>query len=169
MIFAVVIMIVSLFLDGIFSNFLPYLVGDLSLFTPLLSVVSIFIVYPYFYKDSKRYFILAFIFGFIYDLFYTNLLFFNGFLFLFIAFITTVMTKNMQVNMLNILYEVIIGIVVYELISAILFVMFNLVPISFSLVFYKIGHSLLLNIIYVEIIYLIMKKFNNKIFKRYLN
>ena len=79
------------------------------------------------------------------------------------------MTKNMQVNMLNILYEVIIVIVVYELISAILFVMFNLVPISFSLVFYKIGHSLLLNIIYVEIIYLIMKKFNNKIFKRYLN
>lgn len=169
MIPAIVILVISLFLDGFLSNYLPYLVGDLSLFTPLLTVVSVFIIYPLFYKDNKRYFILAFVVGMIYDLFYTNLLFFNGFLFLLISFITTKVTKNIQVNFFSVLYEVILIIVVYEVVYAILLVIFNLVPVTLYLVLYKIGHSILLNVIYVEVIYLIMKKFNAKFFKRHLN
>ena len=79
---SIIIIIISLLLDGILSNYLPYLVNDLSLFTSLFTLVSIFIIYPFFKKKEKKYLITIFIIGIIYDLFYTNLLFFNGVLFL---------------------------------------------------------------------------------------
>ena len=80
----IIIMIVSFILDGLLTNYLPYLVGDLSWFTPLLTVVSLFMIYPFYRKEEKKYFIIVFILGLLYDLFYTNLLFFNGVLFILI-------------------------------------------------------------------------------------
>ena len=85
---SIIIVIISLFLDGILSNYLPYLVNNLSLFTPLFTLVSIFIIYPFFKKKEKKYLISVFIIGIIYDLFYTNLLFFNAVLFFIIGLIT---------------------------------------------------------------------------------
>ena len=45
----------------------------------------------------------------------------------------------------------------YESISAGILFLFNIVPISFDKLFYKISHSLLLNIIYMETIYIVIK------------
>ena len=39
-----IIIAISIILDGVLSNFLPYTVNALSLFTPMLTVVSIFII-----------------------------------------------------------------------------------------------------------------------------
>ena len=83
-----IIITISFFLDGILSNFLPYMEGDLSFFTPLITLVSIFLVEEFFDHEDKKYYITAFVFGFLYDLFYTDLLFLNGFLFLFIAYVS---------------------------------------------------------------------------------
>ena len=68
-----IILLISIILDGVLTNFLPYLVNDLSIFTPLLTVVSIFILYPLNRKKENKFFILIFIVGIIYDLLYTNL------------------------------------------------------------------------------------------------
>ena len=57
MVVPIIIFIVSFFLDGILSNFLPYMVGDLSLFTPMLTIVSFVVVYPFFIKKTKWYFV----------------------------------------------------------------------------------------------------------------
>ena len=51
-----IVLVLSFFLDGILSNFLPYMVGDLSLFTPMFTVVSLVIVYPFFKKKIKELF-----------------------------------------------------------------------------------------------------------------
>ena len=56
----IIILIISILLDGILTNFLPFLVNDLSIFTPLLTVVSIFIIYPFYRKHEKKYFIILF-------------------------------------------------------------------------------------------------------------
>ena len=55
MVVAIVILVVSFFLDGILSNFLPYMVGDLSLFTPMITIVALVIVYPLFTKNIPSY------------------------------------------------------------------------------------------------------------------
>ena len=85
-----IILLISIILDGILTNYLPYLVNDLSLFTPLLTVVSIFILYALNRKKETKFFILMFIVGIIYDLLYTNLLYLNGLLFVLIAFISKI-------------------------------------------------------------------------------
>lgn len=152
-----IIIIISLILDGVLTNFLPFLVNDLSLFTPLLTLVSIFIIYPFFRKKESRFYLILFIVGIIYDLLYTNLLFFNAILFLVTGLLTKVIYKNFEINFLKIMIYSVILITTYEILTALIILIFNLVPITIPKVIYKISHSVLLNIVYIEILYLIIK------------
>ena len=153
---AYVIMIVSLLLDGLLSNFLPYLVGDLTYFTPLFTLVSIFIIFPFYRKKEKTYLITAFLLGFCYDLFYTNLVFFNAVLFFFIAYLSMRVQKIFPIHFFSIILYTILIVSVYEGISGGILFLYNMVPVTFSKILYKISHSILLNVIYVEVIYFIL-------------
>ncbi len=164
-----IIQILSLLLDGILTNFLPYLQNDLSLFTPLLSVISIFLIYPFFRKEKKKYLINVFIYGMIYDLFYTNLLFWNACIFLVIGLLTIFIYKNYEISLLRIIIPIIVIITSYELINASIIWIFHLVPITLSKVIYKITHTLLLNIIYGVVIYFIISMIPNKYKKISIN
>lgn len=165
----IIIMLLSLILDGLLTNYLPYLVNDLSLFTPLLTVVCIFIIFPFYRKKEKKYFITIFTLGIIYDLLYTNLLFFNAILFLGIAFLSRYIYKNFEVTYIRIIIYTIVIISSYEVLTALIILVFNLVPVTFNRVFYKIIHSLLLNIIYVEIVSLIINLIPKKYKKISIN
>ena len=154
---SIIIVIISLFLDGILSNYLPYLVNNLSLFTPLCTLVAIFIIYPFFKKKEKKYLISVFIIGIIYDLFYTNLLFFNAVLFFIIGLITIYFYKIYEMNFLRLLFYIILVIICYEVLTASILLIFNMVPITFYKIIYKISHSLIINIIYGELLYFIIK------------
>ena len=103
-----IIIAISIILDGVLSNFLPYTVNALSLFTPMLTVVSIFIIYPFYTKKEKYYYLMAIITGIIYDLFYTNMLFYNAVIFLILAIITKYINKNFEVNYLNIIIQILV-------------------------------------------------------------
>ena len=153
----IIIIVISLLFDGLLTNYLPYLVNNLSYFTPLFTVVSIFIIYPFYRKNNKKYFITVFLLGFIYDLFYTNLLFYNAVIFLIIGIISRFINKNFETSFLKLIIYTVIIVVLYESISAGILFVFNIVPISFDKLFYKISHSLLLNIIYMETIYIVIK------------
>ena len=162
MIFQVVIVIISFFLDGILTNFLPYMINDLSLFTPYFTIVSLIIICPFFKKQINKYYILVGIVGFLYDLFYTNLLFANTIFFLLLALIIVYLYKKLESNMLTTLFFIILIIVIYHLIYAISLLVFNVVPININNILYLIGNSLILNIIYGEILYLICKYLPHK-------
>ena len=56
-----IILIISVYLDGLLSLFLPYIPGQLSIFTPMLTIVSLLIIYPLYRKKEKKYFITLFI------------------------------------------------------------------------------------------------------------
>lgn len=152
----IIIIIVSLILDGILSNFLPYLVNNLSLFTPLLTVVSIFLIYPFYRKNLKKYYLISFLTGIIYSLLYTNLLLYDAIIFFLIAYFSKYLYKMLRINYLNIIFQVIILIIVYELLNVLIITIFNLVPMNLYKIIYKISHSLILNIIYSELLLLII-------------
>lgn len=166
---AVVLSIVSLILDGILSNFIPYMKNDLTLFTPMFSVVVLFFLFPFYRKDIKKYYLHVFLFGIVYDLFYTNLLFWNAVLFLLIAWVSKIIQHNFEMKFWKILFQIPFLIFLYESCNGLLIYTFHLVPISFPLLFYKISHSLLLNTIYAEIIYLLLKFLPKKYKKAKLN
>lgn len=154
---SIIILAISLFLDGLLTNYLPYLVNDLSLFTPLLTLISIFIIYPFHRKDERKYLIMLFIVGLLYDSLYTNLLFFNAVLFVGIGVLTKYVYKTFEINSLKILIYIPLIIIVYETSTALILLLFNIVPITFYKLIYKISHSLILNIIYGELLFLIIK------------
>ncbi len=166
---AIIIIGVSFFLDGILSNFLPYLNGDLSYFTPLLTIVSLFLVYPMYSKQKRKYYLTAMITGLIYDLFYTNLLFFNAILFLIMALVIEKIHKNLEITYIKTIVYMIGIITLYEGLTALTIAIGNLVPITLEKVIYKITHSLLLNILYTEIILWIINKLPKKYKKIPLN
>ena len=169
MIISTIILLISIVLDGILSNFLPFLVNGLSLFTPMLTVIAIFMIYPFFRKKEKNYFIKIFIVGMIYDLLYTNLVFFNGVLFLIIGFISLEIYKNFEISYLKLIIYLILIISAYEILTGIILLVFNMVPVTLYKVLYKITHSLILNIVYGELIYLIINLIPKKYRKISIN
>ena len=164
-----IITLISLIVDGVLSNFLPFLEGDLSYFTPLCTIISIFFFYPFFRKEKKRFYISIFLLGIIYDLCFTNLLFWNALLFLVLAVISKYLYKNYGIGPLKILLYTAILVVVYESLNALIIFTFQLVPITFPKLLYKITHSYLLNVIYMEIIYFILKVLPKKYKKISIN
>ena len=165
----IIITIISLLFDGILTNILPYTTNYLSIFTPMFTILIPKIIYPFYLKKEKRYLITLIITGIIYDLFYTNLLFFNSIVLFIFGLITIYLYKNIGYNYIKVLLYTIIFIILYELINSIVIIVFNLVPINISRVLYKITHSLLLNIIYSTILYFIIKKIPKKYKKVSIN
>lgn len=159
---AIIILVISILLDGILTLYLPYLPGNLSLFTPMLTIVSLILIYPFYRKKEKNYFITIFIVGLIYDLLYTNLLFYDAVVFLLLGLIIKKIYKDFDVTNIKISLYIILIIVIYELLFALFIIIFNLVPMTLSRLIYKITHSILLNIIYGETALFIINKVPKK-------
>lgn len=152
----IVIVLISLLLDGFLTNILPYTVENLSLLTPSLTLISLLLIYPFYRKKEMKYTILILITGVIYDLLYTNLLFFNAILFYIVIKVMQYIYKKYEINYFIIIINTIIAITTYELLQVIIISIYNLYPITLYSLIYKIKSSLLLNIIYAELIYFII-------------
>lgn len=158
MIISSIIIIISLILDGLLSNFLPFMVGNLSIFTPLFTVVSIIIIYPFFRKREKnKYLITLAMTGLIYDLLYTNLLFLNMIVFVILGFCTMLSHKYLDTNFIMILIKTIALIILYQALTSFYFWIFQVVPVSWNDFLYLVEHTLLINIIYAELGYILIR------------
>ena len=161
----IIIIIVSMYFDGLLTNILPYIPNDLSLVTPMLTIVSLILIYPFYKKKERKYFITVFIVGMIYDLLYTNLLFFDSLVFLFFGIIIKFIYNNLYVSHIKLSLYIILLIAFYELIMTVFILIFDLVPITPQELLYKITHSLLLKILYGVIVFGIIRLLPEK-FKR---
>ena len=165
----IIISSVSLILDLVLSNFLPFMMNDLSIFTTLFVVISLFFIYPLFTGNNKKYFIYIFIYGIIYDLMFTNLFFYHGFIFLFLGIITFYIYKNLEITFIRNIIYILFLILVYEGLFVIFILIFNLVPITLFKYLYKVSHTIISNVIYGELLYFIQKKLTKTTNKRRIN
>ena len=99
----IIIIIVSLLLDGLLTNILPYTVNNLSIFTPMFTILIPIIIYPFYLKEEKKYLITLIITGIIYDIFYTNLLFYNAIVLFIFGLIIIKLYKNIGYNYIKVL------------------------------------------------------------------
>ena len=65
--------------------------------------------------------------------------------------------------------DILISIIIYECSFALVIVIFNLVPMSIYRLLYKISHSIILNIIYGELLYFIIQLLPKKYKKVRIN
>ena len=166
---AILIIGISLILDGILTNYLPFLPNNLSLFTPLLTITSLVLIYPFYRKQEKNYYITLFITGIIYDLFYTNLLFFHAVIFLILGVIIKWIYKNYEITPIRIIIYISIIIICYEFLEGFILYIFQIVPVSIEKVLYKIKHSLIINLVWGEVIYGILSIYIKKTKKISMN
>ena len=180
----IILVAISIYLDGFLSLYMPYLPGEISLLNPMLTIVSLILIYPLYRKKEKTYFILICIAGIYrmekgakllewvtaedgeknskndlksyYKEMIVNLLF---------GLIIKKIYKELDVRHIKLSLHIILLIVLYELIMALFILIFNLVPITLPKLIYKITHSILLNIIYGEALYELIKRLPYK-FKR---
>ena len=155
------IVIVSFILDNIVSNFLNYN----SIFNPLFTLLSLVLIYPSFNKRSNNYYIYVFILGFIYDVAITNTLFLNAFIFILLAYFIKLIFNKIPYNYLSVLIITLCSIIYYRVITYAILIILNYLDFNLFYLFKSIYTSILLNIIYISILYLIINS-KRLIFKR---
>ena len=159
----------SVFLDGFLTNYLPYLVNYLSWFTPVLTPICLFVVCYFYRKNKKNYFILCLITGVIYDWLYSPFVIFNGVIFVVIGLLSKYIFDTFELSYIKLLFYNILVVVIYETLLFLIIVMFNLVDVNIYDLFYKILHSLILNLIYGQFLYFIIRKTPEKYRKININ
>ena len=154
----IAVIIISFILDSIISNFISLN----SLFMPLFTLMSLIIIYPYFNGNIKRYFITCFVTGLCYDLIYTDTIIIHAVLFLIIGFIIVKLNQFFSNNYLNVMVMAVICIIIYR------FMAYNLLLITANVSFNvlalvkSIYQSLILNLIYIVLLFMITDQISFK-------
>ena len=149
----ILISIISFYLDGMLSLFM----SKDSIFLPLFTILSLIEVYPLL-KNKNKLMMIGIIFGFLYDVVYTQTLFMNTITYFLISLIIIEVFKVLRYNSFNSLMLSITVIVIYRIISyAFFFVLFD-VNLNLRLLFKSIYSSLLLNILYVIVFNIVYYK-----------
>lgn len=154
----VVLSVISFLLDGILLRFL----SPNTIFLPLFTIVSLVIIYPYFNDDNYRYFKYTAILGLLYDIVYFNTIFFNTFIFMFLGFVVIFFSYLLSNNLYVDTLITVICIVLYRIINYIFVVLFRNVDFSFLSLFKSIYSSLIINILYCIVLYLISEFYSRK-------
>lgn len=160
----VAILLISFAIESIVSNLIPLN----SIFIPLFSIVSLVVVYPLFNGDKNKFLIYSFIFGLLYDIVYTNTIFVNTFSFLLTALIIILIYNYITINKINFSLVNILVILFYQSITYLLLCLVNYTKFNETTFFKGLYSSLILNIIYGLILYIITLFIAKKYKIRYL-
>lgn len=148
----IAVVLISFFLDSIVSMFVPI---DTNFFVPLFSIVSLIIIYPYFNHREGDYMKMACVLGLCYDFIYTDTLFLHCMLFFVLAQVIRLLNVWFSNNVISVSFMSIIIIVVYRMLEYGILCLIGFLPFDMEFFLKGIYASLLLNVIYCVIVYLI--------------
>lgn len=143
--------VISLILEMMISTIIP----NTGLFHPIFLLLTLIIIYPYFYHDLSGYLKCSAVCGLIYDVVCTNTLFLNAFLFFIIAYIIYKVNVYFSSSYINNLLITLLIIVLYRTLSYLILVVLGYKVFIVDNLLNSISSSIILNLIYVSILYLI--------------
>ena len=154
----ILVLLVSFVLEGILSIIIP----TNSLFIPIFSIIALATVYPLFKDNRIKYLIYASSLGLLYDIVYTNTPFTNTLSFLVTAYIISLIYEYIKVSKFNILLIDIIVILFYQTFSYMFLCILSYTKFNETTFIEKLYSSIILNIIYGLILYIILEIFRKK-------
>ena len=154
------IIIISFILENIVSNIIPV---NTTLFNVCFVPISLIIIYPYFNKFNNKYLVTCFITGLCYDLIFTSTLFFYAIIFLVIGVVIKYICNRLSINTISISILSIIVILLYIVFVYFVLVVINYFKYDFNYLLKSIYSSIILNVIYAIIIYLITDYISKKL------
>lgn len=144
--------ILSFFLESIISNFIPL---DSHFFVPLLSLMSLILIYPYFNGEKEDYIKVSALMGFLYDVVFTDTLLLNLVLFILIGLFICFLNRLFSTNFFSIVLVSVLVIIAYRFMNYGILCLSGLFEFQMIRFIDSILCSLLLNVIYVILLYFI--------------
>lgn len=153
-----------LVISFLFDNLISFFLNINLLFNPLLSLVSLIIIFRYYHrKDENKYLITSFVLGLVYDIVCTDTVFLNAGIYLLLSLFIIKFYKIFSYNLLNSAILLIIVIIIYRSITFLVLSNFNFISFNLYHLLQSIYSSLILNLLYLSFFFLKKKKY-----KRYL-
>ena len=151
----ILIIIFSLFLDFLLSNINYSL---LSYFYPMLTItIIVYLSNLYTNPNRSNYYLLVFLTSIIYDSIFVGNLLITVSSFMIVAILNMFLKRHLRSNLFNNILMLILSIILYEVFILLLLFVVGYKSLEFSMLLYKITHSLLLNTIYIVIMFLVLK------------
>ena len=149
-----IILFISFYLEAITTNFINI---NTHFFNPLFSFITIIFIYPLF-NNNYKYYKTCFIYGFIYDLVYTDTIFMHAIIFLLIGILISKSLNYFSNNIINLVLITLISLIIYRLVNYILICIVSEYTFKIRELLNSITSSILINSIYSVILYLVLKK-----------
>lgn len=154
-----IVVIISFLLD----SFVSLLINSNSLLMPVFSLLSLVIIYPYIKKeDYLKYFITCAVTGILYDIIYTNTLFLNLGLFILLGLCVKLIFNIFSNNLLSNALTSIVIIILYRMSTYFILIIGGYLDYSFLKLLESIYSSIIVNLIYIIIFYLVINFISNK-------
>ena len=151
----ILIIIFSLFLDFLLSNINYSL---LSYFYPMITITTIvYLSNLYTNPNRSNYYLLVFLTSIIYDSIFVGNLLITVSSFMIVAILNMFLKRHLRSNLFNNILMLILSIILYEVFILLLLFVVGYKSFVFGMLLYKITHSLLLNTIYIVIMFLVLK------------
>lgn len=153
-----IIVFISILFDLLLLNIFKFTSFSISLFYPMFTITSlVYICNFYKHANRKNYYYFVLIVSIIYDCFFVGNLLISISLFLIIAFINIKIKNNFPNNLIFNIIRVIISIFTYDFLFHILLVIIKYQNFNFNRVIYKTTHSIFINLIYIIVMFLVLK------------
>ena len=156
------VLIISFLLEAVFTN----LVNNNSLLIPLFTLTTLVMIYPYFNKKNINYILVCLIVGLFYDIVFADSIFVNTVSFGIVGALTMLCYNYVKYNIYSSSIVNIIMLITYRIISYVILLSINYITFNNKVFFRGVYKSLIANIIYGILLYLIIeiiaKKFNKK-------
>jgi len=155
----IIILICSFLLDGLFTLVIPIFSSHV---LPLFVVVSLTLIYPYLRKRDFLFEKYAIVVGLSYDLIYTNTICMYAIIFYLLSYVLAVCYRYSNINFFSQLLIVGLIIIIYRISIFLLLVLINYLPFDLLLLLEIISKSLIGNLIYAVVLYLLLKLLRGK-------
>lgn len=150
------IVFISFYLEGLLSNI------SINFLTPLTTLMSLILIYPYLKDSKKEYYITCFSVGLFYDIGYTDTMFLNAFIFLLIGYIIDKISMHIKNTLINTMLLSLITIALYRILIYLTLVFIDYLDFNFNILINSIVYSLIFNFIYILLLYKIMSIISKK-------
>lgn len=144
MIIAIFLVLISCYLEGTLSTYIPL---DTYFLTPLFTWLACLLCQSFF-LTQKKYFWFCFGVGIFYDIVYTDTLLFHAILFVVTAYFFKKISVWLSTSKLNFIFSIIINIFIYQTLSYIILLSIGYLKWNLTFFIEKLISSFLLNILY---------------------
>lgn len=157
-----IIILFSFFFEGVVSN----IVSPDSILVPLFTLISLSLIWPYFKKNDMNYIITCVIVGLFYDIIYTSMPFLNTVTFLILSLVIMLNYRLFKYNIFSSNIFNIFLVVFYRIISYFILIIIGYLKFDYLYILEKIYSSIIINVIYGVIMFIIIDLIANMFGKK---